>query len=383
MRILEVVHFFSPFHGGGSIDVVYNLSKYLTKIGHEVWIYTSDFELDPEYINSLKEVHINVFHSWLNFNAFTFTPNMISKLKQEIAHFDVIHMHNYRTFQNIVVRRYAKKNKVPYIVQAHGSLPMFKQKQRLKWLYDRFFGYTLLKDSSKVISFSQLETKQYLRMDVPEEKIEVIPNGIVLPEYGNLPPAGSFKKRFSIESDKKIVLYLGRIHKLKGIEFLIKSFAHLVKNGVKNAKLVLAGVDEGYLNVGKELAQSLGIYNDVLFTGFLTEKLKFSAYIDSTMVIYPSQYEPFGLVSLEAASFSKPIIVANSTPMSKIVKEGQFGFSVKYGDIKNLAELIEQLLADDVLANEMGTRGQRYVAENYSIEKVVDKLESLYAQFKI
>ncbi len=97
-------------------------------------------------------------------------------------------MHNYRSFQNIAVAHYAKKSGVPYVLQAHGSLPKIMGKQRLKWLYDVLFGYRLLKNASKVIALTPFEAQQYIDFGVPEEKIEIIPNGIDLSRYHNFCP---------------------------------------------------------------------------------------------------------------------------------------------------------------------------------------------------
>jgi len=194
MKILQVVPFFSPVHGGSSLGP-YNSSKELAKRGHEVTIYTSDHKLSGEWIESLPQVKVYPFKTrsiWANFYI---TEGLINHIRENIKNFDIIHLHNYRTFQNIVVHHYAKKYGVSYIVQAHGSLPRIMEKQRLKWVYDMCFGYRLLRDASSVIAFTQTEAQQYRDMGVPREKIEIIPNGIDLSEYESLPPKGSFKKK--------------------------------------------------------------------------------------------------------------------------------------------------------------------------------------------
>ena len=122
------------------------------------------------------------------------TPTIISSLKKEARSFDAIHIHEYRSFQSIFVHHYARKYGVPYVLQAHGSLPRIMAKRRLKWIYDVLFGYRLLRDASKVVALIQIEAEQYRGISVPEEKIEVIPNGIDLSEYGDLPPKGGFQE---------------------------------------------------------------------------------------------------------------------------------------------------------------------------------------------
>lgn len=387
MKVLQVISLFDPSSTfGGAPKVAYVISKELVKRGHEVTVLTTNAYDQKRRLNAENSYYLcdgiqvrylkNVVYMPAR-NVFV-APEIIKFFMEDAQHFDVIHLHEYRSFFGIAMSLLGEKQNVPYILQAHGSLPQVMLKQKLKWAYDLFFGYKLLREASKMVAFTQTEAQQYKSMGVPKEKIEVIPNGIDLSEYSNLPPNGSFKKKFSIDKDEKIILYIGRIHRLKGIDFLIKSLAFLIKSGVTNVKLVLVGPDNGYLIGAKNLVGSLDISEHVLFTGFISEEDKISAYVDSTIVVYPRQYEPFGLVPLEAAAVSKPVIVATGTYMSKVVKEGDFGFSVKYGDVEGLAKLLKLFIVNGRLTAEMGTRGRQYVASNYSIQRVVDKLEKLY-----
>ena len=380
MKILQAVPFFSPVHGGSAI-VSYYLSRELAKREHEVTIFTSDCKLSQEWVESLHQVKIYPFKTRLNWAKFYVTPSMMKNTEEKIKYFDVIHMHNYRSFQNLVLHHYARKYSVPYVLQAHGSLPRIMAKQRLKWIYDVLFGYRLLKDASKVIALSPLEAEQYRDMGVPGEKIEVIPNGIDLSEYADLPPKGSFKKKFSIGDDKKIVLYLGRIHKTKGIDFLVKAYAHLVRRmNFKDAVLVIAGPDDGYLSELRQLVSNLKIADKVLFTGMLSEKEKTSAYVDSNVVVNVEPRNVFGLVPLEAAASYKPVIVADGNVMSEIVNRGSFGFSVRYGDIYKLAETMGKMLTNANLSRKIGQKGRKYVFENCRWANVVAKLEKVYKE---
>ena len=99
----------------------------------------------------------------------------------------------------------------------------------------------------------------------------------------------------------------------------------------------------------------------MLFTGLLSEEDKISAYVDSSICLYLGQFEPFGIVSLEAAACGVPVIVSEGTPMANIVEDGKFGFSTKYGDTKRLAEGIKKLLNDDNTLDELVKR----VADSY------------------
>jgi len=84
----------------------------------------------------------------------TMSIDTIDFLKRELHNFDVVHTHEYATFENVILHYYATKYKVPYVLQAHGSIPRIGKRFR-KWLYDIFFGYKILRDASKVIEYQK------------------------------------------------------------------------------------------------------------------------------------------------------------------------------------------------------------------------------------
>jgi glycosyltransferase involved in cell wall biosynthesis len=301
---------------------------------------------------------------------------MILKVRKEVKMFDIIHLHEYRTFQNIVVHEYAKRFGVPYVLQAHGSLPRIDAWQKLKWLYDIFFGRRLLRDAAKVIVLTQVEADQYRRMGVPEEKIAIIPNGIDPSEYTNLPPKGFFKKKFNIPENRKIILYLGRIHKIKGIDFLLKAYAYLMeKMSYKDAVLVIAGPDDGYLSEAKALAYTLGVSNSVIFTGFISNEDKLKALVDADVFVTTSFYG-FPMTFLEACAVGTPIVTTSLGDMLEWI-DGNVGY-VTQPTPSDLAEAIYRIISDRGLCEKFSKNCMEIVKSEFSIEKVVERLEKLY-----
>lgn len=381
MKILQVVPFLSPEHGGSS-TVPYHLSRELSKRGHEVTIFTSDYKVSQEWIESLHQVKVYPFKTMLSWAKFYVTPSIMKHVRKEIKHFDLIHMHNYRSFQNIVVHHYAKKHGVPYVLQAHGSLPRIMAKQKLKWIYDMFFEYRLLRDASKVIALTEMEAQQYRDMGSPEEKIEVIPNGIDLSEYNDLPERGAFKRKYGIGEGERLILYLGRIHKIKGIDLLIEAFAKLLKM-LDDVKLVIAGSDDGYLSTCKGLVAQFGVEREVLFTGPLYGRKKLEAYVDADICVSPSRYEIFGITVLEACACGRPVIGTRVGGLQDIIAHRKTGLLVKPNDVKELSNALLNVLRHYGEAEEMGREATRFIASLFSIEKVVNKLEKLYEAAKI
>lgn len=233
MKILFVVVAFMPSLAfGGPEKAAYDLAKELVKRGHEVEVYTSDAK-DPfsrlnvpqtDMVEGIK-VHYfkNISLATIRAMKLFITPSLISTVKKNIKDFDVVHMYEYRSYQNAVVYHYATKHKIPYVLQAHGSVLRMQTKQKFKKIFDNALGYRLLNSASKNIALNQAEYNQYQEMKVSKEKIAIVPNGIDFSIYNPLPFRGEFKYKFGIAADNKVILYLGRINREKGVGLLNRS----------------------------------------------------------------------------------------------------------------------------------------------------------------
>lgn len=378
MKILQVIHFFSPLHGGGSIDSTYNLSKYLQKRGHDVTVIASDFQIDDYFIDSLAGVEVIPFHSQLNIGGLLISPSIKKYLNENIDKFEIIHMQNFRTYQNIIVHKYAKKYRIPYILQPRGSIPTIT-KSIQKNLFDTFFGRSIVKDASKIIATSKIESNQYRDVfpDMEYEKVVHIPNAINIETYQNLPKKGEFKKKYAINTDEKIILFLSRIHKRKGADVLVEAFSKL-KNEIKDIKLVIAGPDEGYLDKLKLIVRELNVENDVIFSGPLYEKDKLEAYVDADVFVLPSKdrYESFGNVVLEACACGTPVIVTNNCGVTEWIGD-DVGYVVEC-DKEELRNALFKVLSDERLRRRFGEEGRKLVMEKFGWDKVVLGIENVY-----
>ncbi len=375
MKILHLFDFFSIPHGGGSVDSLYRLSQAQALRGHETSIYTSDFKLDQEYIDSLQGVKVYPFRSWSNILRMPITPGLVSEVKKTLREFDMVHLHQYRSFQNIVIHHYAMQYNIPYVLQAHGSLTTFFQKGWLKRTFDVIWGYKILNDASKLIAVTKVEGEQYKSMGVSKDKIEIIPHGISLIDFEHLPPRGTFKEKYGFDNSEQIILYLGRINEIKGINILVQAFAGLSTDETK-IKLVIVGPDEGFLPLLKKLIKDMDIEHKVLFTGPLYGQEKFNAYIDADVYVLPSVYEIFGITVLEACACGTPVIVTDRCGIADII-DGEAGLVTPY-DEKQLRHALLKLLNNEQLRLQFGEKGKLLVREKLNWEKIVDSVEGVY-----
>jgi glycosyltransferase involved in cell wall biosynthesis len=388
MKVLHVVpYFFVDWAGGREgkpVETVYGPSKALTKRGHDVAIYTTNAfnKIKTSQGDSFLDVdgiRVHEFNSltrrWSLPVHFYVSPTLIPMFKKTVSTFDVIHLHEWLTFQNIVAHRYCKKYAIPYILQAHGSAAQSYQKGMLKKIFKFLWGYRILRDATKLIALTPTEAEQYKSMGISEDKIEIVPNGIDLAEFENLPQRGQFRKKYGLDDAQKVVLYLARIHKIKGPDLLAKAFAELPKD-LGNAKLVIAGPDDGYLATLKELVRELKIEEEVMFTGPLYGRDKLEAYVDADVYVLPSVYETFPVSVVETCACGTPVIVTDRCGIADIV-DGQVGFVVPY-DRDQLTNAISHMLTDDKLRREFGEKGKLLVREKFNWEKIAELMENVY-----
>jgi len=375
MRILQVIPVFSAGFGG-PVSVVRSISKELAK-RHEVVVYTttaldsrrdvesSSFEVESD---GYQVVYFPRIFTSVGFNI---SPAMAKGLDETLSEYDIVHLHSWRHFQDMIVHHYAKKYGVPYVLQAHGSLPRIVAKQKLKWMYDVLFGCRLLRDSSKVIALSQREVQQYKAAGVSEKRISVIPNGIDLSEYANLPPKGSFRKKFDIDDEQRIVLYLGRIYKSKGLDLLAEAFS-IISKTIDKVTLVVVGPDDGYSSTFSRLISNLCIKEKVLLAGFVEGRDKLAALVDSEVFVTPC-FHGFPVTFLEALLTDCPI-VTTSDELDWV--HNNVGYVVEVSPV-GLARGISTIL-QDISIHARFRENCRETIKNFGISTVVHSLEDTY-----
>jgi glycosyltransferase involved in cell wall biosynthesis len=384
LKILILIPYFYPSTSfGGPVTIAYEVGKELVKRGHEVVVFTSDaknlnerFNLKNDQIEGMDVYYFrNISMFFVKHSMLFITPELSKKMKEKLTSFDVIYSHEYSTYQNIVLHKFAKKYRVPYIIQAHGSLHKIGRIVR-RTIFDILFGSSLLKDASRVIALNSMEAQQYEAVNVPKGAIAIIPNGIDFSQYSPQ-PKGYFTRQFGLPENEKKILFLGRLNKIKGVDVLIKSFSRISKE-FDNVTLVLIGPNDGYQRELKDLAKALNVQKKVLFVGPLFGKEKMEAYNDSDIYVLPSRYETFPMGLLEAYMCGLPVIASNLDGLTELVQNGTTGILFSPEADLQLSESICGLLRDPGKALTIGRNGQKFAQENLRLESTVEKLEKLF-----
>ena len=383
MNILHVVPSFVPCYShGGVVNASYQIAKKQVENGHNVCVYTTDsctkrLKFEDNYNVDVDGINVfyfkNISNTFKNKVTIDTPLNLGSYLKKTINNFDIIHIHEHRHTLAILTHKYAQKNKIPYVLQAHGSVLPFFQKEKLKEIFDKIWGFNILHDACKVFSLTEVEKEQYLKMGVKKENIEIVPLGVNLNEYENLVKKGEFKKKYNINSDDKLILFIGRIHEIKGLDLLVKSFNNLRNSDVK---LAIVGEDYGFKENVEKLIQEFNIKDKIIFTGVLTGSDKIEALVDCDVFVMPSRYESFTTSGLEAMACFKPLVLTKNNHISSWVNNN-VGLCCEF-DVNELSNSLDTMLNDENKCLAYGKKARQLIEEEYNWDKIEKQISKIY-----
>lgn len=360
---------------GGIARVVYDLSHKLVKEGNEVTVVTYKEGDVPEYENDKGVkvyrvenymIHPNNFTDWimqLNFNL----TSKASQIINEQGKFDCIHAHDWLVAYSAKTLKDAYK--IPIVSTIHAT-----EAGRNSGIHDdvqRYINDTewlLTYESSEVIVNSNYMKCELQRLfGLPFEKINVIPNGINLTNFNGIDRDYDFRRKYAMDNEK-IILYIGRLVYEKGIQHLIAAMPKII-NGYNDTKLIIGGRGGMYDEL-KEQARALGIENKVYFTGYLSSKEVQKMYKCADIAVFPSTYEPFGIVTLEAMLAGVPTVVSDIGGLDEIVDHGVTGMKSYAGNANSIADSVLTLLYNHQLCDNIVKNAKAKVKKEFNWNKI-------------
>ena len=384
MKILMLTWEYPPRIVGGIARVVHDLSKRLIKDGHEVTVVTYRDNADvPEYENDKGVnvyrvdnymIHPNNFIDWimqLNFNMLSKATEIINKE----GGFDVIHAHDW------LVTYAAKSLKnaydIPIVATIHAT-----EAGRNSGIHDETQRY--INDTEWLLTYEATEVivnSNYMKNEIqrlfglPFDKINVIPNGINLSNFTGIERDYDFRRQYAMDNEK-IILYVGRLVYEKGVQHLIAAMPKILSN-YNDAKLIIAGRG-GMMDELRAEASNLGLNDKIYFTGYLNSKQVQKMYKAADISVFPSTYEPFGIVALEAMLAGVPTVVSDVGGLDEIVTHGVDGMKSYAGNANSIADSVTALLYDHQLATNVSKKAKQKVKDQFNWEKIAQDTHFTY-----
>ena len=382
-KILMLTWEYPPRVVGGISRVVYDLSHRLIKDGHEVTVVTYRDGEVPYYEDD-KGVKVyrvdnymiqpNNFIDWilqLNFN-------MVERASQIIAEqgkFDVIHAHDW------LVANAAKTLKhsfdIPIVATIHATEAGRNsgiREPNQKYINDT--EWMLTYEANEVIVNSNYMKSEVQRLfGLPFEKINVVPNGVNLNKFTGMDRDYSFRRKYAMDNEK-IILFMGRLVYEKGVQHLIAAMPKILSN-YNDAKLIIAGRG-GMMDELRAEASNLGLNDKIYFTGYLNSKQVQKMYKCADVAVFPSTYEPFGIVALEAMLAGVPTVVSDVGGLDEIVTHGVDGMKSYAGNANSIADSVTALLYDHQLATNVSKKAKQKVKDQFNWEKIAQDTHFTY-----
>ena len=382
MKILMLTWEYPPRIVGGIARVVNDLSKRLIKDGHDVTVVTYR-DGDTPYFENDKGVKVyrvdnymirpNNFIDWimqLNFNMVA----KASEIIEQEGKFDVIHAHDWLVANSAKTLKHAFG--IPVVSTIHAT-----EAGRNGGVHDETQRY--INDTEWMLTYESTEVivnSNFMKSHVqglfglPFDKINVIPNGINLTNFNGVERDYDFRRQYAADNEK--ILYMGRLVYEKGIQHLISAMPKIL-NGYNDTKLIIAGKG-GMFDELKAQAEHMGIGNKVYFTGYLNSKQVQKMYKCADIAVFPSTYEPFGIVALEAMLAGVPTVVSDVGGLNEIIEHGVNGMKSYAGNPNSIADSILTLLYDHQLCATVAKNAKAKVKEEYNWNKIAQDTHFTY-----
>jgi glycosyltransferase involved in cell wall biosynthesis len=381
MRLLHVVPYYLPaVRYGGPIVSVHGLCKALASRGHDIHVFTTNVDGPGNSDVPLAQpVDVDGVKVWYfpspRLRRLYWAPRMGKALTDQIASFDLVHLHSIYLWPTLASARIAERNGVPYVVSPRGMLEkkLIRTKSRLvKSAWIALFEKRTLERAAAIHMTSAREAAEVKAFAFRLPPRIVLPNGVDLDPQanGSNSPSPALLELIDLGP---YLLFLGRINWKKGLDRLILSLRH-----VHAARLIVAGNDEeNYQPFLEALVEAHGLSERVVFTGPVWGADKAALLAEATALVLPSYSENFGNVVLEAMAYGRPVIVTPEVGISDVVADTGAGLVVS-GDPECLGPAIESLLTDRAAMDQMGERGRNAVLERFTWESVAQHMEDAY-----
>ncbi len=378
IRVLQVVASINQAVGGPAVTVS-RLAASLQAQDVATVIAALDYPEHGSQLNQGGFKLINIRAGWLAKRLRGWCPELRRQMQSIATHgINLVHSHGLWMFPNIYARQVAMSSGLPLIVSPRGMLQQWslgrgRIKKMIAW---NIYEQINLKAAALFHATSEDEALSIKQLGFTQP-IAIIPNGIDLPDLASIPDRSMLEKVHPELVDKFWILFLSRLHPVKGIEELLRCWRNLAEL-YKNWQLIIAGPDlDGYEKYIRQETIRLGLEKRVTFTGMLQGKEKACAFKHADLFILPTHSENFGLVIGEALSHATPVITTKAAPWTDLLTH-KCGWWVDRSETDLTSAMLDAMTRPGTARREMGMNGRALMEQSYSWDRISSRMKAVY-----
>ncbi|AFZ35696.1 glycosyl transferase group 1 [Stanieria cyanosphaera PCC 7437] len=385
MRILQIVPSFSPVYGGPS-QMVKGLSQALAAEGIEVTIITTNTNgdngqapLDVPLGKSIwQDGYEIIYFPCSPFRRYKFSLDLLRWLASHTQDYHLAHIHALFSPVTTAAATIARWNKLPYILRPLGTLDPadLHKKKQLKQIYGLLWEKPNLAGAAAIHFTSEEEAKVSARFGTTTKDL-VIPLGVDLP--ANLPALGITRKQLGIDSNTKLILFMSRIDRKKGLDLLLPALESLQAEDL-DFHFVLAGgnpQEPDYQAQIKTKIANSPLKERTTITGFVQGDLKLGLLIDADLFVLPSYYENFGIAVAEAMAVGTPVVISNGVQIWQDIETMTAGW-VTACEVTQLTNSLREAIESDTERKQRGENARQLAKQKYSWSAIAVEMIQVY-----
>jgi glycosyltransferase involved in cell wall biosynthesis len=335
-------------------------------------------------VDDLKKwgTNIKLFNDIFIYNILSATKFLNGLIKKEKCHFDVVCVHDWlSSVAGLVIKNEAK---IPVVFHAHSTEWGRSGGQGSEVV--THLEAAMAEDADRIITVSYAMQQDLIKHGWPQSKISVVWNGVDAERYNpskvQQEDVKKIREKYGIPKDWNMLLFVGRLTWVKSVRNLLQAMPLVLKE-YPNTMLVILGKGEEQTDI-VETADRLGIKDKVVYRfDFVNENERILHYAAADVCVFPSIYEPFGIVSLEAMALEKPVVAGARGVVGfkeQVISSGpdQTGMHVNGEDPADIAWGIKETLKNPEKARNWGENGRKRVLEYFTWGKVAEETLKIY-----
>ncbi len=380
MSATKIFQIITRLDKGGSADIVLQLSEELKKRSYDVRLvsgltgdpttdinkYSERTGINVKFIPSLRR-DVSILN---DLKTLYILVRLLLKEKPEI-----VHLHSSKAgFIGRIAARIAGVRCIVYSTHGHIFYGYFSKVKIWVFIQLEKLGACC---GDIITTLTEREKADFCNLKIAsEDKIIVVPNGLINIESYSGKGAGRLRAEIGIDKDTILLGWIGRFETIKGPDIFLKVCRRLKETSTENFGVVMVGDGTLFDDIKKQ-SESLGLNKFLHFTGYRSAIADIIKDID--ILILTSRNEGFGMVVLQAMAAGKPVIAMDVGGVGELIEDGETGYLVPFDDIDSMVRYIQRLINNSKDREFLGANGYK-AAQKYSFKEMVNKFEAIYGK---